>query len=284
MSNMMKTCHPMSRLLGSLPTGYAGNQPTFVSIPDNKNGLFEAITIVDLWTDGNYVYYENNSGEYVFKNGEWEAVTWDEGYSIGRYTWTDGTNIYWSYSGTHKVLQGNSWKDKTWQGYTDFDGDEVWTDGTNIYCYSWPTNYILNGDTWEKASVSGQFADRIWTDGTHIYYSYYNKGTSTVTDEQFELVDGKWVEKTWNGFKPTSPSLIWTDGTRIYYSGNNTTYVLEGDTWVPTSPIGYGHDIWSDGTRVYYGTNKVLFPAKTDLYVKNSGGWSKLGEYTNGTA
>ena len=53
----------------------------------------------------------------------------------GNRVWTDGDNIYYSNNSEQYVLDKSTstWAEKTWTGLTSFRGDYVWTDGDNIY-------------------------------------------------------------------------------------------------------------------------------------------------------
>ena len=62
---------------------------------------------IDVWTDGDNVYYSNGINQYVLdkSTSTWSAKTWTglQGIS-GSDVWTYGDDIYFSYTSTQYVL------------------------------------------------------------------------------------------------------------------------------------------------------------------------------------
>ena len=239
----------------------------------------------DVWTDGENVYYSNDSydpgtvvGQYILdKNtSTWTPKTWtgltDFG---GAYIWTDGNDVYYSRSSNQYVLNKSTstWSTKTWNGYAPFLASLIWTDGENIYYSSNSVQYVLNKSTstWTQKTWSGlnNFdGNYIWTDGENVYYSngsaqyVLNKSTST------------WSTKTWTGqLNSVYAQYIWTDGENVYYSNfsagagtyqyvlNKSTSTWSTKTWNGFNKI-RGSLIWTDGKNIYYSYETTQYRLK----------------------
>ena len=234
----------------------------------------------EIWTDGDNIYYSNNSNQYVLNKATstWTTKTWTGLTNFyGEYVWTDGDNIYYSDGTTQKVLNKSTstWSNKTWTGLINFSGYYVWTDGDNVYYSSGSDQYVLNKSTstWNVKTWNGWSeisGDYIWTDGNNIYYSWpvepgdnqqymLNKNTST------------WSEKIWTGIpvNELDGHEIWTDGDNIYYSYgtyqkvlNKTTSTWSNKTW--TGLINFsGYYVWTDGSNIYYSNSTSHYQLKS---------------------
>ena len=250
-------------LMKPVPATESANSGTWELVDWSKPNNGE-----DIWTDGTNVYYSNNRTHYVLQGDTWVDKTWngfmdfgilypaiDSFYgAYGKGIWTDGTNIYYSYDEHQAVIQDDTWVKKTWNGTNDFCGYYVWTDGTNTYLsgrLSGKTyHYVLQGDTWASKSWGGTnyfTAKDIWTDGENFYIS--------IGSSHYVLQGNTWVEKTWNGLTTFNADDIWTDGKNIYHG---LDYVLNGDTWEPTTFVGSSDlefergFIWTNGGNVYF--------------------------------
>ena len=201
----------------------------------------------NVWTDGANTYYSSpegdsdTSGNYVFKNDNWETVTFN-GLTdfFGIYVWTDGKNTYYSAGGDQYVLKENTWEPKVWKGPAP-SGDNIWTDGINIYLSAGQIQCVLEGD--------------------------------------------RWVSKTWNGLESFNGDCIWTDEKNIYYSNYDSefgpigNYILNGDTWAPTS--------WTNtpttlvGFRVWHANGITYFSYHDEQFVFVNGDWKQKTWSTN---
>ena len=75
----------------------------------------------------------------------WETKTWTGLTNFNGFkVWTDGDNIYYSNDSEQYVLDKSTstWNTKTWNGLIFF-GLDIWTDGENIYCSSYSDQYVL---------------------------------------------------------------------------------------------------------------------------------------------
>ena len=225
-----------------------------------------------IWTDGENIYYSNNSNQYVLDRATstWSQKTWNGLTRVnGNNIWTDGENVYYSNQSSQYVLNKatSTWSQKTWNGLTEFYGSEIWTDGENIY-YSdnSSVHYVLDKttSTWSSKTWSGltNFSGNdIWADGENIYWSggseHYVLDKTTST----------WRPKTWNGLTNFFSSNIWTDGENIYYSTWENNCVLDKttSTWTSKTWSGinlsnfYGALIWTDGENIYYSSGSTQY-------------------------
>ena len=228
-------------------------------VPSNWN------TEYYVWTDGDDVYYSNNSQQYVLNKATstWETKTWGGLTSfVASNVWTDGDNIYYSNKTNHYVLnkQTYTWSGMTWSGISNFYGGNIWTDGDNTYYSADASQYVLNKGTnsWSRKTWNGSLLSfrpsYIWTDGDDIYFS--SAGGQYVLDKSTST----WNTKTWYGLTQPQPDSIWTDGENIYYSTNSINYYVlnkETSTWIqkawdstPYPANGFG--VWLDENHVYY--------------------------------
>ena len=242
--------------------------------PKSWNG-FSNISGYNIWTDGENIYYSNDTKQYVLnrETSTWEPKTWNGLTAFyGEDIWTDGNDIYYSYGANQYVFnrETSTWEPKYWYGLTSFDGHDIWTDGENIY-YSYLTeqyvlklseNFILY---WEPKTWNGLTSfvnNKIWTDGYDIYY-VESKGVSTGVKDYYVLnrETSTWELKTLNGLDAFYYNSIWTDGENIYYSydAHHVVFNREASTWEPKTWNGltrfYGEYIWTDGENIYYSRN-----------------------------
>ncbi len=215
------------------------------AILDKTTNTWKRIPMVgksfsNIWTDGQYLYHNNNLESSVFneKTYTWENKIWNNlpSTTLGSRVWTDGENIYYSSSSDKK----NYILDKTTSTWTE----KVWNFD----------NSISSGSKCiEGASV--------WTDGENIYAQpYLNSSSSThfILDKTTET----WNLKTWNGVSNLDASCIWTDGINIYYSKNGEHKVLDKttSTWntVDMGNLNFnGKQVWSDGQHIYISTSNI---------------------------
>jgi len=225
-----------------------------------------------IWTDGENIYYSNNSYQYVLDKATltWTSKTWN-GLTkfFGQYIWTDGENIYYSgdFDSDQYVLNKSTstWTQKTWSGYISINGRAVWADGENIYYSSGSAQYVLDKatSTWIEKTWSGLMdfgGNLVWTDGENIYYSYNAK--QYVLDK----TTSAWSEKAWSGLTSFNGSDVWTDGENIYCSkGSYGQYVLDKATLTWTSKTWngltsfIGEHIWTDGENIYYSESSTQY-------------------------
>ncbi len=100
------------------------------------------------------------------------------------------------------------------------------------------------------SNISGFTAERVWSDGENTYYSH--------NTDHYVLNGKAWERKTWNGLEKMTAfrsKFIWHYKGKTYYS-NQSTYMLDGDTWKPVIVKGerlyfYGDHIWIDGENIY---------------------------------
>ena len=243
----------------------------------------------------------------LFKIDTWESITW-QGFTniIGDNIWTDGDNVYYSNNSDQYVLNKSTstWEPKTWEGCSDFLGAAVWKVGNNIYLSN-PTqsgeeNYVLNKatSTWEeKVWYNKQEGYSIWKDFEGTIYNYFRQKLDVATDtwedlEEFLPNDYADIKdlffyknnvyfiyytktylfnhstRTWSDIFVSWRSLsivgsyIWTDGINIYYSYNrdshNTNYILNQRTnewedmnWKGNTEYLIGNYIWTDNESIY---------------------------------
>ena len=214
-------------------------------VPKTWTGLTGSFNGSSVWTDGDNIYYSNQSNQYVLNKSTstWSSKSWGSLTSFyGGCIWTDGENIYYSNGSAQYVLDKatSTWNTKTWNGLTSFSGQYVWTDGDNIYYSNYSTQYVLNKSTstWSSKSWNGLTSfngDYVWTDGDNIYYSYDPPGTSNqyVLDKSTST----WNTKTWSGSRPAYGGYIWTDGDNIYYSYQTYKYVLTQEVTTTNMPL-----------------------------------------------
>ena len=69
--------------------------------------------------------------------------------------------------------------------------------------------------------------------------------------------------KTWKGLDRVYGSCTWTDGSNIYHSNGSTHYILNEDTWVPTTFTGirnfHSGQVWTDGNKTYYSSGSEQY-------------------------
>lgn len=186
----------------------------------------------NVWSDGIDTYYSNGSStqfKWDRANKKWVTMEWGTFTNIyGNYIWTDGSKIYYS--------------NGTTQYYKEF-GSAVWISK------AWESSPNLNNN------ITGY---NIWYMDGHIYYSM-------LSSIQYELVNGAFVEKTWNGYTHFTGESIWTDGIDYYisayanqYKFNKTLQKWESHLWGNNTPPG-GDDIWSDGTDIYVNSGAIQY-------------------------
>jgi len=119
-------------------------------------------------------------------------------------------------------------------------------------------NKWIETKKWED-TISSFNAFDVWKYGTHIYYS-------AGENSHYELIDDKWVKKSWNGKNDFSGKDIWTDGSNVYISDNEKQYILNGNNWEPKQWEGlnelYAPAIWTDGENYYYITKDIIYKFK----------------------
>ena len=88
--------------------------------------------------------YVLNGNAWIQKT--WDGLTVNElTYFDAADIWTDGNYVYFSNQSYHQyVLNGNKWEKKTWNGSSEFYGNRIWTDGTNYYYSSGSNQYIFS--------------------------------------------------------------------------------------------------------------------------------------------
>ena len=69
--------------------------------------------------------------------------------------------------------------------------------------------------------------------------------------------------KTWKGLDRVYGSCTWTDGSNIYHSNGVAHYILNKDTWVPTTFTGindfHSGQVWTDGNKTYYSSGSKQY-------------------------
>lgn len=256
-------------------------------------GQAKSYNAIDIWSDGEKVYYSNGSAHYERQGNRWVAKTW-EGLSSfsGRNVWTDGTNVYYSAYQTHYKLNSSTktWEVMSWtvdsvtnnKGY--FYGYEVWSDGTTIYAGA--HHKLSTNNHWVSSKHSGLswnyefYGKNTWSDGTNIYLSNGANSSSV-----YKLNGTVWERHSIEGFSEFYGQDIWTDGTDFYYSHSGQNYKLVGGVWMPCSfgSISFlGRDLWTDGKNIL-SDSVVLIPTKVEkTYVRANNLWKAIEE--SGTA
>ena len=156
------------------------------------------------WDDGLDTMYCNAS-KWNYETQEFEEVNWTnlpQGSSFNPdHIWhgVDG-KVYYTYYDDKYVLEPGTttWSSVEWEDDSSIaDGAHIWDDGINNYYSNGTIQCVLNSDMtrWTDVSWSGiprTFkGNQIWKRMGHIYYSF--------NATQLELVNGAWVNKTWNG-------------------------------------------------------------------------------------
>lgn len=239
----------------------------------------------------------------LFKTDTWESITW-QGFTniIGDDVWTDGDNVYYSNDSEQYVFNKstNVWESKTWNGCSEFLGNAIWKVGNNIYLSN-PTqsgeeNYVLNKatSTWEeKVWNNKQEGYYIWKDSEGTIYNSFKQKLDVATDTWEDLEDFSPDDyantrdlffyknnvyfisytktylfnhstRTWSDAFVSwrslliSGSYIWTDSVNIYYSQDSKQYVLNQKTdewenmnWKGNTEHLKGVYIWTDNESIY---------------------------------
>lgn len=248
----------------------------------------------------NYVSYDNAAdlveaiGDKIDEGGGgggieiniWVPKEWVGFNPLPSNIWTDGDNIYCSYDTSYQYVinvLNNTWNPVTWYDTSDNvvypDGSMIWSDNDgNIYWTQQNKSYKYNKTTgkWDPYTWNIELilGNRVWKDGEHIYLSLL----WSTYDEQYELINGLWTPKTWNGLTSFDRTNIWTDGTDIYYSKSSNQYVLDRatSTWLTKTWYGLssvnGIYVWTDGKDTYYSNGA------NDQYIldKSSYTWNQI--------
>lgn len=156
------------------------------------------------------------------------------------------------------IVKKYKWVKKQWLTTTDhFYGCDIWwvdriDGGINVYLNS---NGDRDGGSMEmngagfwvgkKWNVDIVFGRNVWKDlDGNVFYSDNNN--------QYQLVDGEWVDKVWEGeFKPDDGENIFYANNIVYYSKGEKHYKLIDGVWMDGPFYPYG-DLTGDGNGVWH--------------------------------
>lgn len=218
--------------------------------------------VSNIWSDGEYIFYSNNSEQYVLLEGKWYPMTWlgpQSNFNLGSgHVWRGANHTYWQHSSNptyNCYLDSVVIRENTRRGHwTLIDFKTPKPDGTLTPFYSNLTSAFNNGQ--HNFAWGGYYSD-----GQLVEEGYYYLNNDNI-----------WIKKEWPELSPNDDYIgYWKGyGGELYYNTeapfrSNGQSLKMVDYWLSTEQAISSEDIYSVkqgkeyGNHIYQGQELLLF-------------------------